>query len=58
MFFMYCNVLLVNQRGGESLGQLGEGLGRTGGWGTAHECDRVGGMTRHHYVTGEVVTVL
>ena len=24
---MYCNVLLVNQCGGKSLGQLGEGLG-------------------------------
>ena len=40
---MYCNVLLVNQRGGESLGQLGEGLGRTGGWRLAREEDHVWG---------------
>ena len=26
---MYCNVLLVNQCGGESLGQLGEGVSET-----------------------------
>ena len=32
---MRCDVLLANQRWGELPGQLGEGLGRTGGWGHA-----------------------
>ena len=40
---MYCNVLLVNQCGGESLGQLGEGLGRTQG-GSLHVSETVLGV--------------
>ena len=38
-------LFLSNSVWGESLGQLGEGLGRTGGWGPAREWDRVAGVT-------------
>ena len=43
---LYCNVILVDQRGGRIVGSAGGGgLGGAGGWGPARDGDRVAGVT-------------